>query len=183
MSDRAPSFELHGEDGTTTSLAGLAGRWVVLYFYPKDDTPGCTRQALAFSAAAKELAKRGATVVGISRDSLERHATFRSKYDLKIELLSDPDAKVHHAYGAFGEKKLYGKTVLGVIRSTFLIDPKGTIAKRYANVKVDGHVDAVLNDLDAFAGAAGGGAAPGHAEKAPAKKPAAAAAKRVRKKS
>ena len=152
MSDRAPSFELAGDDGATTSLAEYAGSWVVLYFYPKDDTPGCTRQAQAFTAAAAQLASRGATVLGISRDSLERHAKFRAKYDLGIKLLSDPDQKVHQAYGAFGEKKLYGKTVEGVIRSTFLIDPAGQIAKRYSNVKVDGHVDAVLRDLDAILG-------------------------------
>lgn len=152
MSDRAPSFALPGDDGTTTSLSDLAGSYVVLYFYPKDDTPGCTRQAQAFTAAAPQFAKRGVTVLGVSRDSLERHAKFRSKYDLGIKLLSDPDLKAHQAYGAFGEKKLYGKTVEGVIRSTFLIDPKGKIAKRYSNVKVDGHVDAVLRDLDALLG-------------------------------
>ncbi len=149
MSDRAPSFRLPGDDGTTSALADHAGKYVVVYFYPRDDTPGCTREAQAFTAAAKDFAARGVEVLGISRDSLERHAKFRSKYELGIKLLSDPELKVHRAYGAFGEKKLYGKTVEGVIRSTFLIDPKGKIAKRYSNVKVDGHVEAVLRDLDA----------------------------------
>lgn len=120
---------------------------LVVYFYPKDDTPGCTRQAQAFHAAAMKLEKAGAAVVGISKDSIASHCKFRDKYGLGFPLLSDPDQAVHKAYGAFGEKTLYGKKSMGTIRSTFVIDTKGNIAKIFRNVKVDGHVDAVLEAL------------------------------------
>lgn len=152
MSDRAPSFELASDDGSTFSTKNAKGKYLLLYFYPKDDTPGCTRQAQAFTAAERQFQKRGVQVVGISRDSVERHRKFREKYGLKLTLLSDPDAEVHKAYGAYGEKKLYGKVSMGALRTTFLIGPGGEIVKRWPNVKVDGHADAVLAELDAVLG-------------------------------
>lgn len=153
MSDRAPAFDLQSDDGTKFALKNAKGKYLVLYFYPKDDTPGCTREAQAFSALKRQFQKRDVQVVGVSRDSIERHQKFRAKYALDLVLLSDPDAKVHEAYGAFGEKKLYGKVSLGALRTTLLIDPQGQIVKRWSNVKVDGHADAVLAELDAALGA------------------------------
>lgn len=145
--DLAPSFDLEADDGTRKKLADFRGKWLVLYFYPKDSTPGCTREAQGFSAAAKKLAKAGAAVAGVSKDSIKSHCSFRDKYELAIPLLSDPKLDAHNAYGAYGEKTMYGKKVMGTIRSTFLIDPKGKVRKIYSPVKVDGHVDAVLADL------------------------------------
>ena len=173
MSDPASSFELPRDDGSSFSLKDAKGKYLVLYFYPKDDTPGCTREAQAFDAAQASFAKRGALVVGVSRDSIERHKKFKDKYGLGLPLLSDADSEVHKAYGAFGEKKLYGKVSVGALRSTVLIDPAGKILTRWSNVKVDGHADAVLAALDSHL--AGGPA------EAPA--PAKAAKKAVAKKS
>jgi peroxiredoxin Q/BCP len=140
---KAPAFTLDGDLGEV-SLADLRGKVVVLYFYPKDSTPGCTREAQAFSARSKELAKLGAIVLGVSKDSVASHGRFREKYDLTVKLLSDPDLGVQKAYGAYGEKTMYGKKVMGTIRSTFVVDEKGTIARVFPSVKVDGHDEAVL---------------------------------------
>jgi peroxiredoxin Q/BCP len=155
--DKAPPFDLESDSGERVSLKGALaeGRWVVLYFYPKDDTPGCTREAQAFSAAVKKLAAAGATVLGVSKDSIKSHCGFRDKYALRFPLLSDPELVVHRAYGAYGEKTMYGKKVMGTIRSTFLIDGKGRIARAWRNVKVDGHVEQVLEALAAAPSAAG----------------------------
>jgi len=143
---KAPAFSLEGSDGKTHRLADYADRNLILYFYPRDDTPGCTRQAIAFQGAAKALAKKNAVVLGVSKDSLASHAKFKAKYDLDFVLLSDPDLKVHAAYGAYGEKVLYGKKSTGVIRSTFVITD-GRIRKAFPKVKVDGHTDHVLAAL------------------------------------
>jgi thioredoxin-dependent peroxiredoxin len=143
--DKAPSFTLDSDSGAKVSLAKLKGP-VVVYFYPKDDTPGCTVEAKEFAAAQKRLAALGATVLGVSKDSIQSHCKFRDKYKLNFPLLSDPDLSVHRAFGAFGPKTLYGKKFDGVIRSTFVIH-NGTIAHAYPSVKVAGHVERVLADL------------------------------------
>ncbi len=140
---KAPDFTLDSDAGKKVSLKDFAGKTLVLYFYPKDDTPGCTREAQAFSKARADIAKNGGVVVGVSKDTVASHCKFRDKYGLSIPLLSDPDLSVHKAYGAFGEKTMYGKKVLGTIRSTFLVRD-GKIVKAYPSVKVDGHADQVL---------------------------------------
>lgn len=145
----APAFELPGDDGTQHSLARYAGKHVVVYFYPRDDTPGCTVEAHDFRDASKELAKRGAVVLGISRDSIASHCRFRDKHALSFPLLSDPDAKVIAAYGAWGEKSMYGKKSMGIVRTTVIVGPDGTVKKVFPKVKVAGHVAAVLAALDA----------------------------------
>jgi len=145
--DKAPAFDLPSSDGGNVSLQSLAGKNVVLYFYPKDDTPGCTREAQAFRDAAAKLKKKGVVVLGVSRDSIASHCKFRDKHALNFALLSDADHRVMEKYGAWGEKKNYGKTSMGVIRSTFLIGPDGKIKKAWPKVKVDGHVDAVLAEI------------------------------------
>ncbi|WP_437658561.1 peroxiredoxin [Sorangium sp. So ce1182] len=152
--DRAPDFSLESDSGKAVSLADFPGKTVVLYFYPKDDTPGCTREAQAFSAALQAFADAGAAVLGVSRDSVERHRKFRDKYDLGVTLLSDPELAAHNAYGAYGEKTMYGKKVTGAIRSTFIIGPDRKVKHAFSGVKVDGHADAVL------ALVRGGGASP-----------------------
>lgn len=142
--DRAPDFSLESDSGKAVSLADFPGKTVVLYFYPKDDTPGCTRENQAFSAALHAFGDAGAVVLGVSRDSVERHRKFRDKYDLGVTLLSDPELAAHNAYGAYGEKTMYGKKVTGAIRSTFIIGPDRKVKHAFSGVKVDGHADAVL---------------------------------------
>ena len=144
---KAPAFTLESDAGEKVSLSDFAGKTVVLYFYPKDDTPGCTREAQGFEAKRKELGKKGAVVLGVSRDKVATHCKFRDKYGLGFPLLSDPDAKVHEKYGAWGEKVLYGKKSVGAIRTTVVIGPDGKVKKVFPKVKVDGHVDAVLAAL------------------------------------
>ena len=146
---QAPAFALKAADGEKISLSGFKGKYVVLYFYPKDDTPGCTLEAQGFNKALGTLDKLGAAVVGISKDSLESHCKFRDKYKLKFPLLSDPDGKVIEKYGAWGEKNMYGKKSMGIIRTTVVIDEKGVVRKVFPKVKVAGHVAAVLDALDA----------------------------------
>lgn len=144
--DKAPSFNLDSDAGGKVALRDFAGKTLVLYFYPRDNTPGCTRQAQAFTAARRAIERAGGAVVGVSRDSLKSHQSFREKCKLGITLLSDPDLTVHKAYGAWGEKTMYGKKVEGVLRTTFVIR-NGKIARVFPNVKVDGHADAVLAAL------------------------------------
>ena len=152
--DAAPNFDLESDDGKHRSLADFKGKWLVLYFYPKDDTPGCTREAQGFSEAAARLSKLGAHVAGVSKDSIKSHCAFRDKYGLKFPLLTDPDLATHTAYGAWGEKTLYGRKFEGTIRSTFLVAPDGTLARAWRSVKVDGHVDAVIAELSGGKGGA-----------------------------
>jgi peroxiredoxin Q/BCP len=130
----------------TLSELAPPGKTLVLFFYPKDSTPGCTREAQGFTASKKAIEKAGGVVVGVSRDSVKSHCSFRDKYGLAIPLLSDPDRKLHEGFGAWGEKVMYGKKVLGAIRSTFLIKD-GKIGKVWPSVKVDGHVEAVIAAL------------------------------------
>ena len=150
--DKAPSFDLASDEGGKVSLRDFAGKALVLYFYPRDNTPGCTREAQAFTEARRAIEKAGGAVVGVSRDSLKSHQSFREKCKLGITLLSDPDLSVHKAYGAWGEKTMYGKKIEGVLRSTFIVKD-GKIARAFPNVKVDGHADAVLNALGDLSGA------------------------------
>ncbi len=146
----APGFKLTADDGSTVSLADFAGKSVVLFFYPKDNTPGCTREACAFQENLDAIRKKGAVILGVSRDSTKSHVGFKSKFGLAYPLLSDPDAAVHKAYGAWGTKTSYGRETTGAIRSTVIIDPSGRIAKQFPSVKVDGHADQVLAALDAI---------------------------------
>jgi peroxiredoxin Q/BCP len=145
--DKAPAFSLTDADGNTVKLADFKGRKVIVYFYPAASTPGCTKQACDFRDSLAQLNEAGLDVVGISPDKPEKLAKFRDAEGLIFPLLSDPDKKVLSAWGAFGEKKLYGKTVVGVIRSTFVVDEKGNIEVAQYNVKATGHVAKLRRDL------------------------------------
>lgn len=145
---KAPHFTLENSSGQKITLSGFAGKWVVLYFYPKDSTSGCTREAVDFTALLPEFTKRNAAVVGISPDSCASHVKFAKKYELTVELLSDPDHAVAEKYGVWQKKKLYGKEYMGIVRSTFLIDPKGNIGESWEKVAVAGHAEAVLAKID-----------------------------------
>ncbi|MEV5505296.1 thioredoxin-dependent thiol peroxidase [Streptomyces orinoci] len=145
--DTAPDFSLPDADGAQVSLAGFRGRKVIVYFYPAALTPGCTKQACDFTDNLDLLAGHGYEVIGISPDKPEKLAKFREKEDLKVTLLADPEKKVLEAYGAFGEKKLYGKTVTGVIRSTVIVDEDGRVERALYNVKATGHVAKLIKDL------------------------------------
>jgi len=135
----APDFALEDQSGATVSLGLLSGRWVVLYFYPKDDTPGCTREACSFRDNHAAIAATGATVLGVSADSSSSHAKFAAKYSLPFPLLADPGSEVARAYRAWGEKNMYGKVREGIIRSTVIIDPAGKVAKVWKRVRPDEH--------------------------------------------
>ncbi len=147
---QAPDFELDSSQGGRVSLKGLKGKTLVLYFYPRDMTPGCTRQACAFRDARAQFKKRGAVVLGVSPDSVASHQKFEAAHKLDFPLLSDPDKAVAKKYGAFGEKLMYGKKVQGMIRSTFVIDVAGMVRKVFPRVRVDGHEAQVLEALDAL---------------------------------
>ena len=144
---KAPAFTLTADDGSKVRLSDLKGKPVVLYFYPRDDTPGCTKEACAFRDQKAGLKKLGAVVLGVSTDSIESHGKFRDKYDLNFPLLADVDHAVAEKYGAWREKNMYGKKSMGIQRSTFLIDPAGKVAKVWKAVKVDGHDGQVLETL------------------------------------
>jgi peroxiredoxin Q/BCP len=147
MTGKAPAFSLLNQDGNQVALKDLLGQWVVLYFYPRDDTPGCTTEACEFTTNWDKFQKLSARVVGVSPDSPESHQKFIAKHKLKIELLSDPDHAVLAKYGAWGEKNSYGKISEGVLRTTVLIDPEGTIAHYWPKVKAAGHAEAVAEKL------------------------------------
>lgn len=140
----APRFEAQAADGRTIKLDDLAGKKVVLYFYPKDDTPGCTKEACGFRDVRGELEAAGAVVLGVSKDSVASHVKFRDKYGLDFPLLADPDRTIIDAYDVWREKSMYGKTTFGIERATFLIDGAGTVRKVWRKVKVDQHVEAVV---------------------------------------
>ena len=144
---KAPEFTLPDKEGNLVSLSDFAGKRVVLYFYPRDNTPGCTRQACAFAGAYGEYEKLGVVVIGVSRDSGESHRKFAEKNHLPFLLLSDPDAAVTQAYGVWQEKKLYGKVSMGVVRSTYLIDGQGIIEKAMPKVKPDTNAAEILDYL------------------------------------
>lgn len=140
----APSFTLASDSGEEVTLSDLKGSPVILYFYPRDDTPGCTKEACSFRDASHELQELGAIVLGVSPDDVASHVKFRDKYQLNFPLLADPDHRVAEQYGAWREKNMYGKQSLGIQRSTFLIDAQGTVAQVWKRVKVDGHDRQVL---------------------------------------
>ncbi len=145
--ERAPDFCLPDAEGNEHCLEDYRGKWVVLYFYPRDNTSGCTREAVAFTGMKEEFEKEGAVIIGISKDSPKSHARFIEKHDLGILLLSDENHEVMEKYGAWGKKKLYGKEHWGTVRSTFLIAPDGKIVKVWKKVKVDGHAEDVMKSL------------------------------------
>lgn len=144
---KAPDFTLKDKDGNDVSLSDLRGKRVVLYFYPKDNTPGCTRQACAFAGLYGEFQKKGIEVVGISRDGIASHVKFAEKYGLPFILLSDPDLVAIQAYGVWQEKKMYGKVSMGVVRTTFIIDENGNIARIMPRVKPDTNASEILAEM------------------------------------
>ena len=143
----APAFCLYDTDGCEHCLKDYEGQWVILYFYPRDNTPGCTREACDFRDARPRWSRRKAIVFGVSTDSAKSHEKFRTKYDLNFPLLVDADAGCARKYGVWQKKSMYGKLFYGMVRSTFVIDPEGKIAQAYYKVKVDGHVDDVLETI------------------------------------
>jgi len=146
----APDFCLPDTEEKQVCLKKLKGKWVVLYFYTKDHTSGCTLEAINFTKSMAQFNKHNAVVLGISPDSVKSHCHFRDKHDLKVRLLSDPDHTVLEAYGVWSLKKMYGKEYYGVVRSTFLIDPEGHIVEAWRKVKVQGHIETVLEKLQAL---------------------------------
>ena len=148
--DKAPDFTLPADGGRTVSLSDFSGKAVVLYFYPKDDTPGCTKEAIGFTEAADAFDAAGAVIIGVSKDTVAKHDKFRDKHGLKVILASDAEGDACERYGTWVEKKMYGKTYMGIERATFLIGPDGTVNEVWRKVKVPGHVDAVLEAVKAL---------------------------------
>lgn len=147
--EAAPAFKLQDDEGTWVNLSDYIGEHVVVYFYPKDDTPGCTAEACGFRDQSTEFKIRGIKVVGISADSVESHAKFKAKYGLKFPLLSDPDRKVMKAYGVWKEKSMYGKKYMGAERTTVIVNEHGIIEKVFSKVKVTGHIKEILDKFSA----------------------------------
>ncbi len=147
VGDRAPEFTAATDAGTPVSLKDFRGKKIVLYFYPKDDTPGCTREACNFRDNHGAVLASGAVVLGVSTDNVDSHVKFKQKYDLPFPLVSDPDQKIVNAYGVWQEKSMMGKTYMGTVRTTFIIDQEGKISHIFPSVKVDGHVEAILAAL------------------------------------
>ncbi len=147
IGDKAPLFCLPNQNEEEICLSDFKGKWIVLYFYPKDNTSGCTKEAIGFTEKKEEFEKLGAVILGVSPDSPKSHRNFIEKKELTITLLSDQDHKVLEEYGAWQLKKMYGREYMGVVRSTYLIDPEGKIAYIWPKVKVAGHIDAVLEKL------------------------------------
>jgi len=147
VGEKAPDFTLPADDGRPVSLNGFQGKKVVLYFYPKDDTPGCTKEACGFRDNLARVTTKGAVVLGVSRDDAKSHMKFKDKYDLNFPLLSDVDGKVTTTYGVWKKKNMYGREYFGIERTTFLIDEGGKIARIWPKVKVEGHTDEVLAAL------------------------------------
>jgi thioredoxin-dependent peroxiredoxin len=145
--NKAPAFSLPDQDGKKVALKDFKGAPVVIYFYPADDTPGCTKEACQFNENLTTFNRAGVKVLGISPDGAIKHQRFKEKYGLKFPLLSDPEHTVMESYGAWGEKTMYGKKTTGVIRSTFLIDPKGVVQRAWYNVRADGHAAKVLEEI------------------------------------
>lgn len=149
LGDRIPDLPLALSSGITATFADCAGKWLVLYFYPKDSTPGCTTEGLDFNALLPKFQHAGATVLGVSKDSLKSHQNFCSKQGFRFDLVSDAYGAICEAFGVIQPKKLYGREFLGIVRSTFLIDPAGVIRQKWQPVKVAGHAQAVLDALKA----------------------------------
>lgn len=144
---KAPEFKLKNDEGVDVSLKDFKGKNVVLYFYPKDDTPGCTKESCGFRDSEKQFTKKNAVIVGVSADGVESHGKFKKKFGLPFQLLSDPDKKMIQAYDVWKEKSMYGKKYMGIERTTYVIDSNGKIMKSFAKVKVDGHIEEVLASL------------------------------------
>jgi len=146
----APNFSLPDQDGKLHKLADYAGKWVIVYFYPKDDTPGCTKEACAFQDHSADFAKLGVVILGISKDSVASHKKFSEKYHLTFPILADPERRVIEAYGAWGQKKFMGREFVGTRRNTYLVGPTGEIAKTYEGVNPLVHAKEILADIDAL---------------------------------
>jgi peroxiredoxin Q/BCP len=147
IGEQAPDFDLHNEAGERRTPRSYEGKWLILYFYPKDDTPGCTREAIDFSAMLENFTSQGAIIAGVSADSPGSHQKFIAKHNLQIELLADPDRRALEAYGVWKEKNLYGRKSMGVVRTTVLIDPGGVVRAVWDKVTVDKHAQAVMDTL------------------------------------
>ena len=145
VGDKAPSFALLANGGNEISMESLLGKWVILYFYPKDDTSGCTKEAIEFTRLLKKFGKLGAVVVGVSKDDVETHDKFVKKHKLGVKLLSDVEGHLCESYGVWVEKNMYGRKYMGIERATFLINSEGMIDRIWRKVKVTGHAEAVLN--------------------------------------
>ncbi len=148
IGDKAPEFKLKNDDGEDIALKDFKGKNVILYFYPKDDTPGCTKEACDFRDNSKVFNKKDTVIVGVSPDSVDSHVKFKKKYGLPFQLLSDPEKKMLEAYGVWKEKSMYGRKYMGVERTTFVIDGNGKISKIFPKVSVTGHIDEVLASLN-----------------------------------
>jgi len=147
IGEKVPNLEFTLDDGSKARFQDYAGHWLVVYFYPRDNTPGCTSESQQFRDLNNRLKRNGAVIVGVSRDSLKSHQTFRARHDLPFALISDGDERVCKAFGVIKEKNMYGRKVLGIERSTFLVDPDGVIRQAWRGVKVPGHAEAVLVEL------------------------------------
>lgn len=152
IGDSVPDLPLALSSGETRGLGSFRGRWLVIYFYPKDSTPGCTTEGLDFNALLAEFDALGATVLGVSKDSLKSHRNFCAKQGFRFDLVSDADGALCEAFGVIRPKKLYGREYIGIERSTFLVDPQGRVAREWRAVRVPGHAQAVLDGLHALAG-------------------------------
>ncbi len=150
IGDKAPDFTAPDQDGTSVTLSELRGQPVVLYFYPKDDTPGCTQEAKDFTELSHAFEAAGAVVIGVSKDSVKKHEKFKLKHDLGVILVSDEEGDICERYGVWGEKSMYGKTFMGITRATFLIDGQGKIARIWPKVSVKGHAEEVLAAVEAM---------------------------------
>lgn len=147
IGDKAPDFSLPADDGSAISLKDLKGQKVILYFYPKDDTDGCTKEACAFRDNIKSFKKKDVIVIGVSKDSVKSHVKFKDKYDLNFPLLSDEEGKMLEAYGVWQEKSMYGRKYMGIVRTTFIINEKGIIEKIFEKVRVPKHIEALLSEV------------------------------------
>lgn len=147
INQKAPSFESLDDAGNKFNFTELQGKWVVLYFYPKDNTSGCTKEACSFKDNMERITQFGAEVIGVSPDSVKSHTNFKNKYELNFKLIADPEKEICNLYDILGEKSMYGKKYIGVVRTTYIIDPNGIIRWVKSNVKVDGHTDEVINAL------------------------------------